>query len=70
MAVKIKGQENFTTQCYVKGEPQNQKDSILMGVKDDVARNALIVPFSPLAGSAIGELSATFDVVLGFTPSA
>ena len=70
MAVKIKGQEKFTTQCYVKGEPQNQKDSILMGVKDDVARNALIVPFSPLAGSAIGELSATFDVVLGFTPSA
>jgi protocatechuate 3,4-dioxygenase beta subunit len=70
MAVKIKGQEKFTTQCYVRGEPQNQKDNILMAIKDEKVRNALIVPFSPLPGSRIGELTATFDVVLGFTPSA
>jgi len=70
MAVRIKGQEKFTTQCYVQGEPQNEKDSVLMAIKDDKARNALIVPFAPLAGSRIGELGAIFDVVLGFTPSA
>ncbi len=70
MAIKIKGQGKFTTQCYVKGEPQNEKDSVLVAVKDMKARNALIVPFAPLAGSRIGELTATFDVVLGFTPSA
>jgi protocatechuate 3,4-dioxygenase, beta subunit len=70
MAVKIKGHETFTTQCYVKGEPQNERDSILMAIRDETARNALIVPFSPLSGSRVGELAATFDVVLGFTPSA
>jgi protocatechuate 3,4-dioxygenase beta subunit len=70
LAVKIKGQPKFTTQCYIKGEPQNERDSILMGVRDLEARSALIVPFSPLAGSRLGELTATFDVVLGFTPPA
>jgi protocatechuate 3,4-dioxygenase beta subunit len=70
MAVKIKGHETFTTQCYVKGEPKNERDSILMAIRDETARNALIVPFSPLPGSSVGELAATFDVVLGFTPSA
>ncbi len=70
MAVKIKGHETFTTQCYVKGEPRNERDRILMGIQDGRSRNALIVPFSPLPGSRIGELAATFDVVLGHTPSA
>ncbi len=29
-----------------------------------------MVPFTPIPNSKIGELSAKFDIVLGFTPSA
>jgi protocatechuate 3,4-dioxygenase beta subunit len=67
VAVKTKGQAKFTTQCYIKGEPQNEKDNILRQTEN---REALIVPFAPMPGSAIGELTARFDIVLGFTPAA
>ncbi len=67
-AVKLKGQEKFTTQCYIKGEPRNERDSILNGIRDPKARASVIVDFLPLKGSLIGELVARFDIVLGFTP--
>jgi protocatechuate 3,4-dioxygenase, beta subunit len=69
-AVKTKGREKFTTQCYIKGEPQNEKDQVLRGLKDEKAKATLIVPFTPIPTSKIGELSAKFDIVLGFTPTA
>jgi protocatechuate 3,4-dioxygenase beta subunit len=69
-AVKTKGQEKFTTQCYVKGEPQNERDGVLKGIRDRKARESVIVPFEPLKDSRIGELAARFDIVLGFTPEA
>lgn len=67
-AVKLKGREKFTTQCYIKGEPQNQRDGILRRITDPKAREAIIVDFAPIAESKIGELAARFDIVLGFTP--
>ena len=70
VAVKTKGREKFTTQCYIQGEPQNEKDQLLLEMKDSKARNSLIVPFTPIPSSKIGELAARFDVVLGFTPNA
>ncbi len=69
-AVKMKGRDNFTTQCYVEGEPLNAKDGILKRVTDPTARKAIIIPFTPIKGSRIGELAARFDIVLGFTPEA
>jgi protocatechuate 3,4-dioxygenase beta subunit len=68
VAVKIPGKEKFTTQCYVQGHPQNEKDGILKSVADDKARQMLLAEFKPLASSRIGELTAKFDVVLGITP--
>ncbi|MBI3463137.1 MAG: intradiol ring-cleavage dioxygenase [Planctomycetes bacterium] len=68
--VKIKGQEKFTTQCYVKGEPGNARDGILNRIRDTKARQSVIVDFAPVNGSRIGELAAKFDMVLGFTPEA
>src|SRR5499426_2713542 len=65
-AVKIKGQEKFTTQCYVQGDPGNEKDGLLKAVKDPKDRAAIIVPFVSLKGSRIGELTAHFNIVLGF----
>ena len=69
-AVKTKGREKFTTQCYIQGEAQNERDGVLRGIKDKKARESVIVPFEPMKGSKIGELTARFDIVLGFTPEA
>jgi protocatechuate 3,4-dioxygenase beta subunit len=67
-AVKMKGREKFTTQCYVKGEPGNERDFVLRGIHDASARDSVIVDFIPIKGSRIGELAARFDIVPGFTP--
>jgi protocatechuate 3,4-dioxygenase beta subunit len=69
-AVKMKGHEKFTTQCYIKGEPQNEKDGVLRGISDSKARASVIVPFTPIKGSTTGELAAKFDIIMGYTPMA
>ena len=69
-AIKIKGRDKWTTQCYVKGEPWNEKDGVLKGITDPKARESVIIDFAPLKNSRAGELAAKFDIVLGFTPEA
>lgn len=69
-AVKMKGREKWTTQCYVKGEPQNERDGIYTGIKDPKARASVTIDFAPIRTSRAGELAAHFDIVLGFTPEA
>jgi len=63
-AVKLKGRDNFTTQCYIKGQPENERDGVLKGVRDPKARDAIIIAFDPIKKSRIGELAARFDIVL------
>jgi protocatechuate 3,4-dioxygenase beta subunit len=67
-AVKMKGRDKFTTQCYIKGAPGNERDSLLNGIRDPKARASVIVDFAPIKGSRLGELAARFDIVLGVTP--
>src|SRR6266542_3411838 len=67
-AIKMKGREKWTTQCYVKGEPWNEKDGVLKGITESKARESVIIDFSPAKNSRAGELAAKFDIVLGFTP--
>jgi protocatechuate 3,4-dioxygenase beta subunit len=69
-AVKMKGRDKFTTQCYIKGHPGNEKDGIWRNVRDPKARESITVDFAPIKESKIGELAAKFDIVLGFTPEA
>ena len=68
-AVKLKGQEKFTTQCYIKDHPQNERDFVFRstGAK---TRELLLVDFAPIKESRAGELAAKFDIVLGYTPAA
>jgi protocatechuate 3,4-dioxygenase, beta subunit len=66
--IKRGSKELLTTQCYVKGEPANERDGIYRSIRDPKARESVTVDFTPLPGSRIGELAARFDVVLGFTP--
>lgn len=69
-AVKHKGNDTFTTQCYVKGDPHNERDGVLRTIRDPKVRELVMVDFSPLPKSKIGELAARFDIVLGYTPAA
>lgn len=68
VAVKLRGEKKLITQCYVKGEPKNETDGVLRGIRDEQRRASVIIPFEPLPDSAAGELTAKFDLVLGFTP--
>jgi protocatechuate 3,4-dioxygenase beta subunit len=68
--VKRNGKELLTTQCYIKGHPQNERDGIWKSVKDAKQRDAITLDYTPLAGSKIGELTANFQIVVGWTPEA
>ena len=64
------GKELLTTQCYIKGHEGNAKDGVLRVMKDEKGRESLMIDFTPLKDSKIGELAAKFDLVLGQTPEA
>jgi protocatechuate 3,4-dioxygenase beta subunit len=66
--LKRSGERDFTTQCYVKGHPQNERDGVYRGIRDPGARDSVTVDFAPLPNSKLGELAAHFDIVLGITP--
>ena len=67
-AVKLKGRDKWTTQCYVKGEPLNERDGVFKEISDPKQRAAVTVDFAPVKSSRAGELAAKFDIVMGFTP--
>ena len=68
--VSIKDKEELTTQILVKGDPRNARDGVLRGIRDPRLRELVMADFVPLKDSKVGELSAQFDVVLGYTPKA
>lgn len=57
------GFEPLTTQMYVAGAPENERDWILNNIADPHARASLIVRFTPHP-DVPGELAANFDIVL------
>jgi protocatechuate 3,4-dioxygenase, beta subunit len=67
--ITLNGKALLTTQCYIKGHPDNERDGVLRAVRDEKARAALMAEFTPLKESRIGELKAQWDVVLGYTPA-
>jgi protocatechuate 3,4-dioxygenase beta subunit len=67
-AIRIKGRKELITQCYIEGNPLNEKDGIYRSIRDEKARKAVTIPFTPLKNSRIGELAARFDIVMGITP--
>lgn len=66
--IKSKGKDLLVTQCYIRGDARNEKDGVFKSIKNPKARAAVEVDFVPLPNSKAGELSATFDIVLGLTP--
>lgn len=67
-AIRMEGREKWTTQCYIKGEPANERDRIWRGIGDPRARASVTVDFVPVKESRAQELAARFDIVVGFTP--
>jgi len=55
----------FATQLFVAGEPGNDRDGVLRGIKDAAQRASIIREFAPVAGTK--ELKATWDIVIGTT---
>jgi protocatechuate 3,4-dioxygenase beta subunit len=66
-AVSKNGRRIFTTQMHIKGHADNARDFILNGIRDARARESVLVDFKRIEGSKIGELSANFDIVMGYT---
>src|SRR5438094_3260140 len=64
-ALKMKGRDKWTTQCYVQGEPYNEKDGLYKEIKDPKQRAAVTVDFAPIKTSRIGELGAGLDTDMG-----
>jgi protocatechuate 3,4-dioxygenase beta subunit len=68
--IKKGEKELLTTQCYVKGDPNNDRDGIYRNIRDPKARESVTVDFAPIKDAKHGELAARFDIVLGVTPEA
>ena len=60
--------ELLTTQMLIRGHAGNTRDGVFGGVRDIIDRELILVDFKPVKDSKIGELQATFDIVLGRTP--
>lgn len=63
-AVSGRGFERFITQMYVAGEPGNDGDPVLMGVRDPAARARLTVALRLTPDVGPDGMSGVFDVVL------
>jgi hypothetical protein len=50
---------------YVAGEPGNESDPVLMGVRDGAARTRLMVALRPAPEVGPDGLTGAFDIVLG-----
>jgi protocatechuate 3,4-dioxygenase beta subunit len=61
--------QTLVTQLYVQGDPLNDRDGVLNGIRDAAQRNSVIVPWTAIPGSPTGDLAAKFDIVMGFTPA-
>jgi protocatechuate 3,4-dioxygenase beta subunit len=65
--VKPPKADEFTTQCYVKGHEQNDRDGIFRRLEEK-ERESVVVDFKPIKDSKLKELQARFDIILGTTP--
>jgi protocatechuate 3,4-dioxygenase beta subunit len=69
--VKVKkgSRELLTTQIFIAGLPQNDRDGVFRGAGGLIDRELVQTEFKPVPASKIGELAAKFDIVIGRTPA-
>jgi len=62
-----RGRERLlTTQLFVKGDSENDRDRIYQSLGD--RKDAVTADFAAMPESNIGELAAQFEIVVGLTP--
>jgi protocatechuate 3,4-dioxygenase, beta subunit len=66
--IKKGDRELLTTQLFIRGFPGNARDGVFGGVGDLIDRELVQSDFKPIETSKIGELAASFEIVLGRTP--
>lgn len=64
---KQNGKSMLTTQLFIAGVPQNDRDGILRGMGTDQQRLSVIREFKPMSTES-KELVGTWDIVIGQTP--
>jgi protocatechuate 3,4-dioxygenase, beta subunit len=67
IAVNQGGKRLLTTQLFMAGVQQNERDGLLKGIRDDAQRLSIIREFKAKE-SGSKELQGTWDIVLGATP--
>lgn len=67
VAVLQNGRRMLTTQLFIAGEPQNERDGILQRMGDAAQRLSVIREFKPQSAGD-PALFATWDIVIGGTP--
>jgi protocatechuate 3,4-dioxygenase beta subunit len=66
--VRYRNREALTTQFFIKGHPQNERDGIYRAIRDPRARELITLEFARVPQSRIGELAARGDLIVGVTP--
>ena len=68
-AVNRNGHRVLTTQLFVKGHERDEQDGVVRQlVRSGRDFDSLYVDFEPIPGSKVGEVAATFDLVIGEGP--
>ncbi|MEI9895202.1 MAG: hypothetical protein WDN28_15255 [Chthoniobacter sp.] len=66
-AIKLPGREKWTTELHIRNDPRNATDGVTRSVQNP---DAICADFTPIPGAKAGELSAKYDIVMGFAPEA
>lgn len=68
--VKLKkgDRELLVTQLFVRGFEGNNQDGIFNATRDLIDRELVQTDFKPVKDSKIGELAASWDIIVGRTP--
>ncbi|OWK34752.1 intradiol ring-cleavage dioxygenase [Fimbriiglobus ruber] len=66
--IKKGGRDLLTSQFFVEGHPGNARDGVVRGLRDPIDRELTMAVFTPVKESKVGELAASFDIVVGRTP--
>ncbi len=65
VVASLNGVRIFTSQMLIEGHPANREDGFYKQIPTQQERDLVVVPFRPIPGSFVGELSARFDIILG-----
>ena len=67
-SITIGTRKVLSTQMLIKDHELNSRDGLFRAITDPKMRDLLLVEFKPVKQSRIGELAASFDMVVGHTP--